>query len=114
MSKKQAQKQALLIKAYNEYAQKLNSWAFYKTSDRSLADDLVQNTFLKTWAYLSKGGEIETMKAFLYNVLNNLIVDEYRRRKTVSLEVLLEKGFEPRAQDSEPSFQILDGEKVLS
>lgn len=32
------------------------------------------------------------MKAFPYHVLNNLIVDEYRKRKTASLDDLLEKG----------------------
>lgn len=42
-----------------------------------------------------KGGKIDAMKAFLYHILNNLIVDEYRKRKTVSLDLLLEKGFDP-------------------
>ncbi len=50
------------------------------------------------------------MKAFLYHVLNNLIVDEYRKRKTTSLDTLLEKGFEPVVDDSSKRLMnILDG-----
>lgn len=64
---------------------------------------------MKTWRYLARGGKIDVMKAFLYHVLNNLIVDEYRRRKTTSLDVLLEKGYEPRSDHTEEMINILDG-----
>ncbi len=40
---------------------------------------------------LSLGGyEVENFRPFLYKVLNNLIIDEYRRRKESSLDALLE------------------------
>lgn len=53
------------------------------------------------------------MKAFLYHVLNHLIVDEYRKRKTLSLDALLEKGFEPSADPSEGRVNALDGKTAL-
>ena len=53
------------------------------------------------------------MKAFLYHVLNNLIVDQYRKHKTTSLDVLTEKGFEPDAGDFKRLFDIMDGKKAL-
>ena len=68
---------------------------------------------MKTWMYLVKGGKIDLMKAFLYRVLNNLIVDEYRKHKTISLDVLLEKGFEPSVASSKRLFDILDGKAAL-
>ncbi len=74
---------------------------------------MVQETFMKTWKYLVKGGEIETMKAFLYHVLNNLIVDQYRKKKTASLEVLLEKGYEPGVDDTKRLFNTLDGKAAI-
>ncbi len=48
-------------------------------------------------------------------MLNNLIVDEYRKRKPVSLDALTEKGFDPSADDSssEKLFNTIDG-KALS
>ena len=53
------------------------------------------------------------MKAFLYHVLNNLIVDEYRKRKTTSLDDLIDKGFEPSENVSERLFDHLDGSAAL-
>jgi len=55
------------------------------------------------------------MKAFLYHVLNNLIVDQYRKHKTTSLDILLEKGFEPIEDNdsAERYLNVLDGKAVL-
>ena len=63
--------------------------------------------------YLVKGGKIETMKAFLYHVLNSLIIDEYRKRKNSSLDTLIEKGFEPRILNEKNQINFLDGEKAI-
>ena len=108
------QMKMLLTMAHNDYAKELKARAFFKVNDRALSEDLVQKTFLKTWNYLVKGGKIETMKAFLYHILNNVIVDEYRRHKASSLDVLLEKGFEPRVDYSPQIINKLDGKGALS
>jgi DNA-directed RNA polymerase specialized sigma24 family protein len=63
--------------------------------------------------YLIKGGKIDVMKAFLYHVLNNLIIDEYRKRKTTSLDVLMDKGFEPIVKGAPSLLSILDGKAAL-
>ncbi len=49
------------------------------------------------------------MKAFLYHVLNGLIIDEYRKHKATSLDVLLENGFEPHDDSFERESNIFDG-----
>lgn len=77
--------QKMLATAHSDFAKRLTTYASYKIYDRMLGDDLVQDTFLKTWKYLVKGGKIDIMKAFLYHILNNLIVDEYRKRKADAL-----------------------------
>lgn len=112
-SKRLTELQTVLTDAHNDYDKMLNAHAFFKIQDRTMSEDMVQNTFLKTWTYLVKKGKIDTMKAFLYHVLNDLVVDEYRKRKTISLDVLAEKGFEPSAKDSERFFNILDGKAAL-
>jgi RNA polymerase sigma-70 factor (ECF subfamily) len=106
-------RKAVFAAAHHEYQKGLNSHAFFKLRSHATSDDLVQDTFIKTWSYLVKGGEIETMKAFLYHILNNLIVDEYRKRKTISLDVLFEKGFEPGSDHSEQLVNILDGKTAI-
>lgn len=86
----------ILTGAHHDYEKGLNARAFFKVHDHAIGEDLVQDTFMKTWKYLVKGGKIDVMKAFLYHTLNHLIIDEYRKHKTVSLDALLEEGFEPR------------------
>ena len=100
--------------AYDMYKKALSTHAFYKINDPMISEDLVQETYLKTWAYLVKGGKIKKMKAFLYHVLNNLIVDQYRKHKETSLDFLLEKGFEPDFDNTESVANILDGRSAFA
>lgn len=102
-----------MTEAHHDYGEKLNAHAFFKVRDHAIGEDLVQETFKKTWSYLVKGGKIELMKAFLYHILNNLIVDEYRKHKTTSLDVLLDKGYEPSTGLSGRLFNILDGKAAI-
>lgn len=78
------------LEAYEAYNDALFRHALFRISHRERAQELVQDTFLKTWDYLHGGGEVEQYKAFLYRILNNLIVDEYRKKKSSSLDEILE------------------------
>lgn len=111
--KQKAQNEMILTVAHHDYKKRLDSYAFFKVQNEAVCDDLVQDTFMKTWSYLVKGGKIEMMKAFLYHTLNHLIVDEYRKNKMVSLDVLREKGFEPSSEDPKRLFDILDGKSAI-
>ncbi len=104
---------AVLTAAYDKYEKKLNLYAFFKINNRTISEDLVQDTFTKTWRYLVRGGKIDLMRAFLYHILNDLIIDEYRKNKPTSLDALLEKGYEPSVDHSKRLFNILDGKVAL-
>jgi len=101
--------------AHGDFKSSLLRKALYKTNDSELSKDLVQTTFLKTLMYLQKGGKIDLMRSFLNHVLNDLIVDEYRYRKTkvVSLDVLLENGYEPGSSDFDRIINVLDGKGII-
>ncbi|OGG89045.1 hypothetical protein A2592_01140 [Candidatus Kaiserbacteria bacterium RIFOXYD1_FULL_42_15] len=79
------------LKAFEEYSDALFRHATLRISDRERAIDIVHDTFTKVWTYLRNGHEIETYRPFLYKVLNNLIIDEYRKQKELSLDTLLER-----------------------
>ena len=111
--KQELKQQALLTVAHEDFGKKLNSYAFFRVSNRIISEDLVQDTFRKTWAYLVKGGKIEVMKSFLYHVLKDLIIDEYRKRKTSSLDDMMSKGFEPSEDHSERLTNMLDGKRAI-
>jgi RNA polymerase sigma-70 factor, ECF subfamily len=110
-----------LAVAHNNYWGDLMQRALYKTNDREVSQDLVQTTFLKTMIYLRRGGKIDLMRSFLNHVLNALIIDRYRkndRHKDVSLDHLIDKGFDPRSNDYLADYQrmtnIFDGKKIIS
>jgi RNA polymerase sigma-70 factor (ECF subfamily) len=111
--KQEAARHAAFILAHHDFEDGLNKHAYFKLNNHATGEDLVQDTFIKTWQYLVRGGKIDVMKAFLYHVLNNLIVDEYRKKRTSSLDTLTEKGFEPNTGDSARFYDMLDGKSAL-
>ena len=78
------------LAAFSEYSDALFRHAYFRISSRERALDLTQDTFVKAWDYLREGGDVKHWKSFLYRVLNNLIIDEYRKNKTHSLDALVE------------------------
>lgn len=83
--------EALFTQSFDDYSGALFKHAFYRLGDRDKAKDVVQDTYFKTWKFVSEGGIIDEYKPFLYRVANNLVVDEYRKKKPHSLDELLEK-----------------------
>lgn len=82
------------LKAYDSYMEAIFRFCFYKTNDRELAMDLMQQSFLKTWSYLKDGYDIDNIKAFVYKIAGNLVIDWYRKKKEQSLDNLREQGFD--------------------
>lgn len=84
------------IKAYENFADAIFRYCYFKVSDRELAKDILQETFTKTWDFISRGGEVKDLRPFLYRVANNLIIDFYRNKKATpsSLEEMRENGIE--------------------
>lgn len=114
MTQKQyTEQKVLMTTAHYNHQKGLTAHALFKVSNNAMSQDLVQDTFMKTWKYLLRGGKIITMKSFLYHILNDLIIDSYRKHKSVSLEVLVEKGFEPRETDSERLLDFIDGKIAI-
>lgn len=103
----------ILAKAYRDHEQSLLKRSFYKVSNHELADDLVQTTFLKTWEYLLKNEKIDSIRSFLFHILNHLIVDEYRKNKNTSLDSMVESGFQVEFDDSERMFNQIDGKAAM-
>lgn len=84
------------LKAYESFADAIFRHCFFRVYQHEQAKDLTQQTFMKVWQYLASGNQVENLRALLYKTANNLIIDESRKkRETVSLEGLEEKGMEP-------------------
>lgn len=106
--------QQLLEKAYMEHGDVLFRFCMFKLNDREQAKDLLQETFTRAWQFISQKGKVDNFKAFLYKVISNLVIDEYRKRKPVdSLETLHEGGFDPVFDDSDRWIDGIDGKQAV-
>ncbi len=94
MPKEHNEIKEIFMKSYEEHSDAILRYCHFQTSNREIAIDLVQDTFMKTWTYLSDGKDIDNIKAFLYKVAKNLIIDYRRKKKAVSLDAITETGIE--------------------
>ena len=89
--------------AFESYSDELFRHASMRMKDRDRALELTQECFMKVWEYAQNGGEIRELRPFLYRTLRHLIIDEYRRKKPVSLEQMVEgEGDERSVEDLLP------------
>lgn len=102
------------LKAYDSYSDAVFRHCYFRVFDRERALDLTQEAYLKTWEYLAAGNSIQNIRAFLYKVANNLIIDESRKKKTVSLDELSEQGFDPGFEEGVKIQTALDADSVLA
>ena len=86
--------------AYEQYVDVVFRLCKYKVGVDDTAEDLTQDVFVKYWNYLVQGKKVSNTKSFLYQIARNLIIDHYRKHKSVSLDQLHEDGFDP-GQDSQ-------------
>ncbi len=100
------------LDVYDAHSDGLFRYALYKTSNRELALDLTQDAFTKVWEYLQSDKEVDNLKAFLYRTLSNLIIDSYRKKKSESLDSLMENGFDTGHDDRKDFEDALMGESL--
>ena len=74
----------ILERLYGKYHQRLTLYALSLCRDPYLAEDLVQEAFLK--AYLALPGETSSVFYWLMRVLRNLLIDHQRRQRFLSPE----------------------------
>jgi len=104
------------IDACETHSDALFRYCYFKVSDRDISKDLVQETYMKTWEYLARGEKIDNIRAFFYKILNNLIIDHYRKKKSVSLDMLSEENHFEQASSHDEVRSMedkIDGEKAL-
>ncbi len=100
-------------KAYNDYADAIFRHCYFRVFDRERGKELMQETFMRAWTFLCDGKTIDNMRAFLYRVANNLIVDEVRKKKEVSLDGLQEKGWDPGYDETGDMQKKIEQRKIF-
>lgn len=76
---------------YGRESDAIFRFCLVRVSNREQALDLTQETFLRLWQSLLESKEIMNVRAFLFTVAHRLVIDWYRKKKSVSLESIMYK-----------------------
>lgn len=67
----------------DSYHHKLCAYAFSLTNDKDLAEDIVQNVFIRVWKKREHLKSEFSINGFLYRSVYNEFIDEYRKNRPV-------------------------------
>lgn len=67
---------------YDKHSEVINNYFYYKFGDKELAEESVQEAFIKLWENCKKI-PFAKAKSYLYTVANNLSINRYKHKKVV-------------------------------
>jgi RNA polymerase sigma-70 factor (ECF subfamily) len=82
-------KQTIIASWVDIYTPKLYQWALQKCRDQSLAEDLVQDTFLAAFEAFEKFKGDSKPLTWLFGILNNKLNDHFRKSSKMGMESLM-------------------------
>lgn len=94
---------------YNDNHDALFRFCITKVRDRHIAIDLVQESFIKLWDYVTQHGDFESIeypRALAYRIARNSIIDWSRKKKADSLDTLVETGLDFSHDNSLAEYHI--------
>jgi RNA polymerase sigma-70 factor, ECF subfamily len=99
---------------YQRYLNEIYRFVFYKVGNIEIAEDITEDTFVRTWERLISSHDnkwsIKNLRAWLYQTANNLVIDHYRKRKPVQL---IEKFTHSKKASPEEIIELKDMSQVL-
>lgn len=100
------------VEAYDLYIDQIYRFVFFKVGNKEEAEDITSAVFLKTWNHIQESEKLveKTLKALLYKIARNAIIDHYRKRSNQTNFSIddEENGFDAidEKQNIEENFQI--------
>lgn len=95
---------------FNAFQQSIFNFLLYKVKDQALAEDLLQDTFLKLWENRKKLKEEESVKAYLYKIASNLYLNHLRHAAVVLKHHDEELAQKRNADQAHPQFVLEEQE----
>ena len=93
-------------KVFADYAKDVKRFMYFKTKDMDLAEDIVQDTFIKLWEKC-KDTTFDTVKSFLFTIANNLFLNIIKHNKVVHKH---QQGYIHENSNESPEFLYLEQE----
>ncbi|MBK9109435.1 MAG: sigma-70 family RNA polymerase sigma factor [Saprospiraceae bacterium] len=79
LGKSQSPEQERFEREFLPHLEALHTFAFHLSFNEEDADDLVQETFLKAFRFIEKFEEGTNAKAWLFKILKNAYINQYRK-----------------------------------
>lgn len=76
--------EAAYVYLINTYNKPLLAYVLTLTRDYTIAEDIVQDVFLKIWRKRKELNSIQNFNSYLYRVTYNQFISQYRKTKTIS------------------------------
>lgn len=67
--------------AFDAHGKGIFRFIYFRVSQKEIAEDIAQDTFLRFWKILSAGENVKDTRALLYTIAHGLIIDHYRKSK---------------------------------
>ena len=93
--------QELFKELYDKESDAIFRFCLMRVSDRDQALDITQEVFLRLWNNLIEKKKISNHRAFIFTITRNLIIDWYRKKKSISLDSMID--------NEQERFDIIDG-----
>jgi len=108
--------QMLFKQAYEAYYRALYAYFLGRTADAEVAQDLLQETFLRVWRHRQRLSEQtgEQQRAWMFAIARNLLTDAYRRRtiRSAAEDAFAQSAGVPPGMHKEVEVQVEEREQV--
>ncbi len=81
LQKAQTGDSAAFSRIYDEFAEKLYRFIFFRVGHKEVTEDVLSDTFVKAWQKLASINSPAALSGWLYQIAKNNIIDYYRIKK---------------------------------
>jgi len=87
---------------YDRYIERIYRFVLLKLPSKEAAQDVTSEAFLRLWQYVQEEKGITNVRALLYRIARNLVVDYYRASsRTISIEQIVTFSLDVTSYDNE-------------
>ncbi|MEM7086184.1 MAG: RNA polymerase sigma factor [Bacteroidota bacterium] len=106
LSKNSVCNERVFERVFEEHGTTLRNYIYYKCGDTALAEDMVQEAFIKLWDHCAKV-PIENAKAFVYKVAYNFFLKDVAKKK---VRLVYKQGSIPKVSQETPEYLLQEKE----
>jgi len=100
-------------KTYKSESDAIFRFCLIRVSDRQQALDITQETFLRLWQNLLEEKEILNNRAFLFTISRHLIIDWYRKKKSIPFKDMVSTIYDEEETLYDPPDEVTTAQLLI-